>query len=91
MRRVRDAVREDEGEYDRDELVRELEQEMLQAAAELDFERAAALRDHIKDLKESPELKVAAADARPETPGAPRDGGQWKPQGQHRRHAPRKR
>ncbi|MEW6253470.1 MAG: excinuclease ABC subunit UvrB, partial [Planctomycetota bacterium] len=56
MRRVREAVREEEGEYDRDELIRQLEAEMLEAAGELDFERAAALRDHIKELKASPAL-----------------------------------
>ena len=64
-RRVQEAVHADEGEYDRDELVRELESEMLQAAEELDFERAAALRDHVAELKNSPDLKVSAADARP--------------------------
>jgi excinuclease ABC subunit B len=91
MRRVREAVREDEGEYDRDELIRQLEQEMLQAADELDFERAAALRDHIKELKETPKLKIAAADARPMVPVATRDAGTWKPKQQHRRVEKRKR
>jgi excinuclease ABC subunit B len=66
MKRVREAVRADEGEYDRDELVAELEKEMLQAAAELDFEKAAALRDHINKLKQSPNLKIAATEARPD-------------------------
>ncbi|MFQ5805647.1 MAG: excinuclease ABC subunit UvrB [Phycisphaerae bacterium] len=89
MRRVREAVRADEGEYDRDELIVELEKEMLQAAEELDFEKAAALRDHITELKDSPELKVAAARARPVVTAGRRDGGAWKPKGQHRR--PRKR
>ena len=42
MRRVREAVREDEGEYDRDDLIQQLEAEMLKAAEELDFEKAAA-------------------------------------------------
>ncbi|TWT40395.1 UvrABC system protein B [Phycisphaerae bacterium RAS1] len=65
MRRVREAVAADEGDYDRDELIAELEKEMLQAAEELDFEKAASVRDHIKRLKESPELRVAAGDARP--------------------------
>jgi len=73
---------------------------MLQAAEELDFERAAALRDHIKELKASPELKVAAADARPAAPvargsrsggtSAKRDSGAWTPRGQHRRPTKRK-
>ena len=37
MRRVREVIHADEGEHDRDELIRELEQEMLQAAEELGF------------------------------------------------------
>jgi excinuclease ABC subunit B len=91
MRRVREAVHEEEGEYDRDELVRQLEQEMLEAAEELDFERAAALRDHIKELKDSPELKVPGAKSRPERSALRRDVGEWKPAHQHRRNTPRKR
>jgi len=88
MRRVREAVRADEGEHDRDELIRELEQEMLQAAEELDFERAAVLRDHIGELKASPELKVSASEARPTVSAARRDPSSWKPKRQRRR--PRK-
>ena len=86
MRRVREVVHTDEREHDRDELIRELEQEMLQAAEELDFEKAAALRDHIKELKESPEVKVAAAKARPARERvSSRQSGAWKPKGQRRR------
>ncbi len=91
MRRVREAVRADEGEYDRDQVLRELEQEMLAAAEALDFEKAAALRDHIAELKASPELKVAASAARPAQLTRGRDADNWKPRGQHRRPRPRKR
>ncbi len=91
MRRVREAVRADEGEYDRDELLVELEKEMLQAAEELDFEKAAALRDHITELRDSPELKVSASDARPKVATRRRDDGAWKPKGQHRRPKKRRR
>ncbi len=90
MRHVREAVHAEEGDYDRDELIQQLESEMLQAADELDFEKAAALRDHIKDLKDSPELRVAASKARPTTAAAKRDDGSWKPKGQHRRPTKRK-
>ncbi|MBK9127752.1 MAG: excinuclease ABC subunit UvrB [Phycisphaerales bacterium] len=89
MRRVREAVHAEKGDYDRDELVAQLEAEMLQAAEELDFERAAALRDHIKELKDSPELRVAAARARP-ADGSRRDNGSWKPRGQHKRPTKKK-
>jgi excinuclease ABC subunit B len=91
MRRVREAVHAEEGEYDRDELILQLEKEMLQAAEELDFEKAAALRDHIKELRETADLKVPAAQARPEPSLARRDAGDWKPKGQHRRPAKKKR
>jgi excinuclease ABC subunit B len=90
MKRVREAVHADETEYDRDELIHELEREMLRAAEELDFEKAAALRDHIKKLKEQPELRIAAAQARPALSAASSaDGETWKPKNQKRR--PKKR
>ena len=91
LRRVREAIRADEQEYDRDELIAQLEQEMLQAADELDFERAAALRDRIAELRDSPELKVAAADTRPRALVPGRDDGTWRPKGQHRRRQKRRR
>ncbi len=90
MRRVREAVHAEEGDYDRDELVAELEKEMLHAAQELDFEKAASLRDHINKLRQSGEQRVAAAEARPGRAGA-RDAGEWKPKGQHRRPKKRQR
>jgi excinuclease ABC subunit B len=42
--------------HDRDELVRVLTEEMLEAAQKLEFEKAAELRDQIEALKEMPEL-----------------------------------
>jgi excinuclease ABC subunit B len=45
-----------ETEYDRTELATQIEKEMLDAAEALDFERAAFLRDQLKELKELPEL-----------------------------------
>ena len=43
--------RRDETEHDREELVREIEAEMLRAAEEQQFERAAELRDRILELR----------------------------------------
>ncbi|QOJ15055.1 MAG: excinuclease ABC subunit UvrB [Planctomycetia bacterium] len=63
--RVREVIHADAGDYDRDELIRELEREMLEAAEALDFEKAAALRDHISELRKSPEARIGAARARP--------------------------
>ncbi len=52
---AREAVRLSEQEYDRDELIAMLEKEMLEAAESLEFERAAKLRDRLKELKSAPE------------------------------------
>ena len=47
-----EVVRLSEEQLDRTELIARLEQEMLEAAEELEFERAARLRDRIKELRE---------------------------------------
>lgn len=44
-------VREDAGAFDLNELVRELERDMATAAANLEYEKAALLRDQILELK----------------------------------------
>ncbi len=56
---ARQAVRFDDREYDKVELANQIEQEMLEAAQTLDFERAAWLRDQLRELKELPELVLA--------------------------------
>jgi excinuclease ABC subunit B len=51
-RRVaREAIHASEEEFDRTEIVSELEAEMFEAAEALEFEKAAALRDRIKAMK----------------------------------------
>lgn len=50
---VYEAVAESEEEYITQEYLNELEAEMLKAAEELAFERAAELRDKIQQLKKS--------------------------------------
>jgi len=50
------AVRLGQTEYDKVELASQIEREMLEAAEALDFERAALLRDQLRELKELPEL-----------------------------------
>ncbi len=47
------AVQETGGDFDVNEVIHQLEQEMLEAAEALEFERAAVLRDQIKTLKGS--------------------------------------
>jgi len=44
-------VRESGGDFDLTEVLRELEEEMQLAAANLEYERAALLRDQILELK----------------------------------------
>jgi excinuclease ABC subunit B len=53
---AREAVRFGDAEYDKVELAAQIEQEMLEAAQALDFERAAFLRDQLRELKELPEF-----------------------------------
>lgn len=53
---ARKAVRFEADEYERVELAGQIEKEMLEAAETLDFERAAFLRDQLRELRELPEL-----------------------------------
>ncbi len=53
---AREAVRFEPDEFEKVELVGQIEKEMLEAAAALDFERAAFLRDKLKELKELPQM-----------------------------------
>ncbi len=48
---ARKAIRAGQSEYDQTQLIASLEAEMMQAAEELEFERAAELRDRIAELK----------------------------------------
>jgi len=53
---AREAVRFSESEYEKLELASRIETEMLEAAQALDFERAAFLRDQLREFKELPEF-----------------------------------
>jgi excinuclease ABC subunit B len=44
-------VREDDSAFDVGELIRQLEREMAEAAANLAYEKAALLRDQIRELR----------------------------------------
>ena len=65
-------------EYDRDEMIEMLTNEMLEAANALEFEKAARLRDQIKKLEATPKYKSGEKVSRAEVeapkprPGAPR-------------------
>ncbi len=71
---AKSALAGDEKEYDRVELLTELEKQMLDAAQALDFEKAASLRDKVKEIKAAPAMaKIKLGDkktkAKPGTPG----------------------
>jgi excinuclease ABC subunit B len=55
------------GNFDVTETIRELEEEMLTAANQLEFEKAALLRDQIRELKRGLDGKAEAAAERPGT------------------------
>jgi excinuclease ABC subunit B len=55
---AREAVRFGDHEYEKVELAGQIEKEMLEAAKTLDFERAAFLRDQLRELKDLPEFAL---------------------------------
>lgn len=52
------AISMDDEEYSRAEIVAELEKQMLEAAESLDFEKAARIRDRLKELNAMPQLRA---------------------------------
>ena len=70
---ARDVVKANEEQYDRTELLSMLEKEMLDAAEALDFEKAARIRDRIKELQSLPSLEKVPAGADNQNP--PRERG----------------
>ncbi|MFP4145224.1 MAG: excinuclease ABC subunit UvrB [Phycisphaeraceae bacterium] len=77
--RARKTAREAVGaktdrQFDREQVLAELEKAMLEAAQGLEFEKAAALRDRIAEIKASPDMgKVTMSSAEPDepAPGSP--------------------
>jgi excinuclease ABC subunit B len=60
-RTAREAIRESESQFDQGELIRLLEEEMLEAAKSLEFERAAQLRDKLNEIKGVPTIRSASS------------------------------
>jgi excinuclease ABC subunit B len=54
---AQEAIRANEEQFDTTEIVRLLEEEMLTAARNLEFERAAQLRDKLNEMKGVPTIK----------------------------------
>ncbi len=60
-RTVQEVIHAGEQQMDQGELVKLLEEEMLQAAQNLEFERAAQLRDKINELRGAPVIRSGSA------------------------------
>jgi excinuclease ABC subunit B len=67
---VEAVLRETAGDFDLTETLRELEAEMLEAANNLEFEKAALLRDQIRELKKRFGQGDTVAPAKPPAPAA---------------------
>jgi len=80
---VEEAIHADEAEVDQAEVVRLLEEEMLEAARNLEFERAAQLRDRIRQIKGAPMIH-SAREGGPPAPSEPQQT-IWRPKGENRR------
>jgi excinuclease ABC subunit B len=59
-RATQDAIKVNESQADQTELIKMLEEEMLEAARGLEFERAAQLRDKLNELKGAPIIKTGS-------------------------------
>jgi excinuclease ABC subunit B len=55
---ARKAIEAPEGDYDTRREAEDIEKEMLKAAEQLDFERAAELRDKLRKIRQMPEFNI---------------------------------
>jgi excinuclease ABC subunit B len=79
---VQDAIHADDASLDQTEIVKLLEEEMLEAARNLEFERAAQLRDKLNEMKGAPTIKSGSAFGPPLAGDGDGDGEQrkiWQP------------
>ncbi len=56
------AVQSNESEFEKLETISQIETEMLKAAEQMEFEKAAFLRDKLKELQEMPQLEITNKD-----------------------------
>ncbi|QDU34176.1 UvrABC system protein B [Poriferisphaera corsica] len=72
---AREALNTTEQEYDRTERIHELDEQMLEAAKLLEFEKAAMLRDRIKEIKAAPDMgkliEKSGGQRKTQKPGTP--------------------
>jgi excinuclease ABC subunit B len=68
---ARQAIGQDTQQYDTTEMIAKLEQDMLEAAEALEFEKAAGIRDRLKQLRSMPTSgKVTMDEIEPARPKA---------------------
>jgi excinuclease ABC subunit B len=67
---VQDAIHSSDSQLDQTELIKLLEEEMLQAAQNLEFERAAQLRDKINELRGAPVIHSSSGVVQDEAAGS---------------------
>ncbi len=77
-RTVAAAVKENESQLDQTEIVRLLEEEMMESAKNLEFERAAQLRDKINEIKGAPTIHSGSGMSLG-ADGEPQDRKIWQP------------
>jgi len=79
-RTTQEAIKANEQQFDQTEIIRLLEEEMLEAARNLEFERAAQLRDKLNEMKGAPTIKSGADMVFGETDtNEPQDRKVWQP------------
>jgi excinuclease ABC subunit B len=82
-RTVAAAVKENESQLDQSEIIRLLEEEMIESAKNLEFERAAQLRDKINEIKGAPTIRSGSGmSLGPD--GEPQDRKIWQPKSKGR-------
>ena len=86
-RTAAEAIHANEEQLDQGEIVKLLEEEMLEAAKNLEFERAAQLRDKLKEMKGAPTIKSGAGWAPDEAEAEPQRIWQPKSKGRGKRAA----
>jgi len=76
---AREVIAEGEEEFDVQQMIAEMEKQMLEAAESLEFEKAAELRDRVKQLKDAPDMatsgrfaskRIGRAKPKPGAPGS---------------------
>jgi len=72
---AREAIgQQDEQQFDRDQMMAEIEKQMLEAAENLEFEKAAKLRDELNELKAAPaggKVSARSKSSNGQKPGSP--------------------